>query len=402
MKLTIIIVNYNVKYFLELCLCSVEKACKEIAAEIFVVDNNSTDGSREYLEKKFPAVQFRWNKENAGFGKANNSVLAEAKGDYILFLNPDTIVPEDCFSLCLDFFSKYSDCGALGVKMINSQGQFLKESKRSFPSPGASFFKMAGLAKLFPSSKLFARYYAGHLPVNESNAVDALAGAFMMLSKEAIEKTHGFDETFFMYAEDIDLSFRIQQAGMKNYYFPGTTIIHFKGESTQKLSAGYANHFYGAMDLFVKKHYADKKATRFFMHRAIFFSKQLAVLKYSFLKMNKKPLQVNSSQNTAVLATLTEFNELIDLIKFANPPLTICGQMDLGEKSNSPESVAAFFKKNKISQAIFVEGTLSFKNIIESLQHLPKKINYLFHATKSDSIVGDSKTGNKAVFISKD
>ena len=157
LQLSIIIVNYNVKYFLEQCLYSVQKACTGIKAEVFVVDNHSADGSREYLSSKFPKVVFKWNMNNDGFGKASNSVLKETKGDYILFLNPDTIVPEDCFEKCLSFFKKNQNCGSLGVHMLDGSGRFLKESKRGFPSPLISLFKMAGLAGLFPSSKIFAR-----------------------------------------------------------------------------------------------------------------------------------------------------------------------------------------------------------------------------------------------------
>ena len=260
MKLSVIIVNYNVKYFLEQCLCSVEKACKNIAAEIIVVDNNSTDGSMDFLLQRFPAVNFIWNAVNVGFAKANNQALATAQGEYILFLNPDTIVPEDCFDNCIRFFQSQQQAGALGVRMIDGSGKFLKESKRAFPSPLTSLYKLTGLTKLFPRSKTFGKYHLGHLCENENHEVDVLAGAYMMMPAKVLNDIGSFDETFFMYGEDVDLSYRVQKAGYKNYYFAESTIIHFKGESTKKGSLNYVRLFYSAMSLFVKKHYSGSRA----------------------------------------------------------------------------------------------------------------------------------------------
>jgi len=260
MKLSVIIVNYNVKYFLEQCLHSVVKAVQSIETEIFVVDNCSTDGSIAYLQPQFATVQFIANTENVGFGKANNQALAIAKGDYVLFLNPDTIVPEDCFEKCIAFFEQTPNCGALGIKMVDGKGIFLPESKRAFPSPLTSFFKLVGLASFFPKSSVFNKYALGHLSENENHEVDVLAGAFMLLRKQVIEKVTGFDETFFMYGEDVDLSYRVQAAGYKNYYFSNSSIIHFKGESTKKGSLNYVRMFYQAMSIFVQKHYSGSKA----------------------------------------------------------------------------------------------------------------------------------------------
>ncbi|MES2773415.1 MAG: glycosyltransferase [Bacteroidota bacterium] len=263
LELSVIIVNYNVKLFLEQCLCSVQKAMTGLQAEVIVVDNNSSDDSIAYLQPKFPWVQFVANKENTGFGKANNQGVAIAKGNYILFLNPDTLVPEDCFRQCLDFMKQHPDAGALGIKMVDGSGTFLPESKRAFPSPLTSFFKLTGFSAIFPKSKLFARYHLGHLSKDETHEVDVLAGAFMLLQKKAVDATGGFDEMFFMYGEDVDLSFRVQKAGLKNYYFAGSSIIHFKGESTKKGSLNYVRLFYQAMSLFVKKHYGGSKAAFF-------------------------------------------------------------------------------------------------------------------------------------------
>ncbi len=260
MQLSVIIVNYNVKYFLEQCLCSVEKACKNLAAEIIVVDNNSTDGSREFLLKRFPNVNFIINSVNVGFAKANNQALATAQGTYILFLNPDTIVPEDCFEKCISFFKSQPEAGALGIRMIDGSGKFLKESKRAFPSPLTSLYKLTGLTKLFPRSKTFGKYHLGNLSEKENHEVDVLAGAFMMMPWKILNEIGSFDEKFFMYGEDVDLSYRVQKAGYKNYYFAESTIIHFKGESTKKGSLNYVRLFYSAMSLFVKKHYSGSRA----------------------------------------------------------------------------------------------------------------------------------------------
>jgi O-antigen biosynthesis protein len=260
LQVSIVIVNYNVKYFLEQCLYSLCKSLQDIAAEVIVVDNNSTDGSTTYLKERFPEAVFIENKRNEGFSKACNQGAQIARGDFILFLNPDTILPEDCISKCIHFLNSNNNAGALGVRMIDGQGKFLKESKRSFPSPLTSLFKLFGLSRLFPTSKLFAKYHLGHLEELKTNEVDVLAGAFMMIKKEVGQKVGLFDEQFFMYGEDIDLSYRIQQAEYKNYYFADTTIIHFKGESTRRGSLNYLRMFYNAMSIFVHKHYGGARA----------------------------------------------------------------------------------------------------------------------------------------------
>ncbi len=260
MKLSVIIVNYNVRYFLEQCLYSVRKASAGLEIETIVVDNHSSDNSLDYLQPIFPWVKFISNSRNTGFGKACNKGLEYARGAFILFLNPDTIVAEDSFTTCLDFFEKHPDCGALGVKMIDGSGRFLRESRRSFPSPSTSLFKLSGLARIFPHSKIFGRYHMGHLDPFVNHEADVLAGAYMMIRKSVLDKTGGFDESFFMYGEDVDLSYRIQQAGYKNFYLADTTIIHFKGESTKRGSLNYVRMFYQAMSLFVKKHYGSARA----------------------------------------------------------------------------------------------------------------------------------------------
>ncbi|MCG2613030.1 glycosyltransferase family 2 protein [Terrimonas sp. NA20] len=260
MDLSVIIVNYNVKYFLEQCLFSLREASKGLRVETIVVDNHSSDNTLAYLQPKFPAVRFIANAENRGFAQACNQGLHLASGKFILFLNPDTVLPEDCLHKSIAYLQNTPGAGALGIKMLDGSGNFLRESKRSFPSPMTSFFKLTGLARLFPRSKVFARYHLGNLDENKSHGVDVLAGAFMLIKKDVLDKIGSFDETFFMYGEDVDLSYRIQKAGFANHYFAGCSIIHFKGESTKRGSLNYVKMFYNAMSIFVRKHYGGKKA----------------------------------------------------------------------------------------------------------------------------------------------
>ena len=280
MKLSVVIVNYNVKHFLEQCLHSVYKAAEGIAAEIFVVDNHSADGSAQLIREKFPNLNFIENNENVGFSKANNQAIRLAKGEYILLLNPDTVVEESTFRKIIAFMDSHPDAGGLGVKMIDGKGNFLPESKRGLPTPEVAFYKMFGISKLFPHSKRFGRYHLSYLNENEVHSVDVLAGAFMMLRKETLDKTGLLDETFFMYGEDIDLSYRITQAGYKNYYFPETTIIHYKGESTKKGSLNYVKVFYNAMIIFARKHFSGGKAgfLTFILQLAIWLRAFLSIL----------------------------------------------------------------------------------------------------------------------------
>jgi len=254
MILSVIIVNYRVPYFLELCLFSVQKALQGLEAEIFVVDNCSDDGSVDYLRPVFPAVRFIVNTTNQGFARANNQALEKARGKYILFLNPDTILPEDAATRCLSFLDSTPGAGALGLRMIDGSGLFLKESRRGFPSSWVAFCKLSGLTALFPRSRFFATYYLGHLPADRTSPAPVLSGACLWVARSTIEKAGSFDERFFMYAEDIDLSYRIEQAGYLNYYLAETTIVHFKGESTLK-DIRYVKLFYKAMSQFRRKHF---------------------------------------------------------------------------------------------------------------------------------------------------
>ncbi len=272
MKLSVIIVNYNVKHFLEQCLHTAKKSAERLcskygqnAAEIIIVDNNSADGSCSMLKENFPELLLIENKENTGFSKANNQAMRIAKGEYFLLLNPDTVVEEDTFLKTVKFMDTHPKAGALGVKMIDGRGNFLPESKRALPTPKVSFYKIFGLAALFPNSKKFGKYHLTYLDNDKIAEIEILSGAFMFMRKTALDKAGLLDEDFFMYGEDIDLSYRIIKAGYKNYYFPETTIIHYKGESTKKGSLNYVFIFYNAMIIFAKKHFSQKNASLFIL-----------------------------------------------------------------------------------------------------------------------------------------
>lgn len=273
MQLSVIIVNFNVRHFLEHCLWSVSRACEGIEAEIIVVDNNSTDDSVEMVRTQFPEVVLLANTDNPGFAKANNQGVSVARGKYILYLNPDTIVPEDCFVRCLSYMEQHPEAGALGCRLIDGKGQFLPESKRGFPSAWVAFCKISGLSALFPRSRKWNQYHMGFLPEHEICVVDVLVGCFMFCRKSVIDEVGGFDTDYFMYGEDIDLSYKISKAGFKNVYFPETTVIHYKGESTKKGSLNYVRMFYQAMIIFARKHFQSSQRSLyvFLIQLAIYF-----------------------------------------------------------------------------------------------------------------------------------
>lgn len=279
-RLSVIIVNYNVKHFLEQCLLSVRAAIKHIDAEVFVVDNNSVDGSQSMMREKFPDITLIDSKENLGFSKGNNLAMRIASGEYVLLLNPDTVVEETTFQKCLDFMDAHPDAGALGVKMIDGEGRFLPESKRGLPTPWVAFYKIFGISRLFPNSKTFGKYHLGFLDKEQNHVVDVLSGAFMWMRKETLDKIGLLDETFFMYGEDIDLSYRVTLGGWKNYYFAETKIIHYKGESTKKGSLNYVKVFYNAMIIFANKHFSKGGAGVYTMliRMAIYIRAMMAVL----------------------------------------------------------------------------------------------------------------------------
>ena len=285
MKLSVIIVNYNVEYFLEQCLHSVVNAAKNYDTEIFVIDNNSVDGSVAMVEEKFKSVKLIANKKNTGFSYANNQAIKQASGEYILLLNPDTVVEENTFEKVISFMDSHADAGGLGVKMLDGKGNFLPESKRGLPTPSVAFYKIFGLSRLFPKSKIFGKYHLGFLDKDKTHEVEILSGAFMLLRKSVLDKIGLLDEAFFMYGEDIDLSYRIIKAGYKNYYVADTRIIHYKGESTKKSSINYVFVFYKAMVIFAQKHFSKSNAKTFslLINVAIYFRAFVAIV-YRFAK----------------------------------------------------------------------------------------------------------------------
>ena len=253
MQLSVIILNYNVRYFLELCILSVQNALVEIDSEIIVIDNNSQDDSCEMMKTRFPNVKLIQNSDNVGFSKGNNIAVAQAKGEYICILNPDTVVAEDTFIKILAFAQRQKKLGIIGCKLIDGSGNFLPESKRGVPTPWVAFTKIAGIYKLFPKSKLFDQYYAGHLGENQTGKVYILVGAFMFMKRDLYLEVGGFDEDCFMYSDDVDLSYVVTKKGKSNFYFHETTVIHYKGESTVK-DGTYMKRFQESMNFFYKKH----------------------------------------------------------------------------------------------------------------------------------------------------
>jgi len=281
MKLSVIIVNYNVEHFLKQCLTSVKKAAKHVDMDVWVVDNNSVDQSVEMVKDHFPEFHLIANKDNPGFSVANNQAIKKSNAEYVLLLNPDTLVEEFTFKKVVDFMDQTPDAGGLGVKMLDGNGNFLPESKRGLPTPSVAFYKIFGLSSLFPKSKIFGRYHLGFLDKEETHSVEILSGAFMLMRKATLNKVGLLDETFFMYGEDIDLSYRIIKGGYKNYYFPETRIIHYKGESTKKSSVNYVYTFYHAMVIFARKHFSLKYAKLFslLIHMAIYLRASISIIK---------------------------------------------------------------------------------------------------------------------------
>lgn len=262
LKLSVIIVNYNVKYYLDQCIRSVLRAFEEMntPAEIIVVDNHSADGSVDYLEQRypqklFPMVRFVRSAYNLGFARANNIAIRQSRGEYVLLLNPDTIVGEDALKASVDFMDAHEDAGAVGVRMLGAQGRRAMESRRGLPTPMVSFFKMLGFCNRWPHHRLFGKYYMGYLPWDEPSQIEVVSGAYCMLRRKALDEVGLLDEDFFMYGEDIDLSYRVLKGGYRNYYLP-VDILHYKGESTQKSSFRYVHVFYEAMLIFFRKHYS--------------------------------------------------------------------------------------------------------------------------------------------------
>lgn len=355
LKLSIIILNYNVKHFLELCLRSVIAATVDIDSEIIVVDNNSSDGSCDRITKLFPEIILLKNDKNLGFSKGNNIGVKKAKGEFICILNPDTVIAEDTFKKVMSCYGESDNIGIVGCKLVNGMGFFLPESKRNIPYPIVALKKFLGNSN---------HYYANHLSKNENGSVDILVGAFMFMKKEVFNLTNGFDEDFFMYGEDIDLSYRIKKLGYKNYYCGETTIIHYKGESTLR-DENYLKRFFGAMDIFYKKHFKKN----FFVDLFV----QLGIKIVFMLDKNKKILNKNV-ENYVLISD----NYYPNLEKVLAKPLVTNRTLINISKSN---------------ELIFDANYMSYKNIIEYMANNYKiGVTYKILPNNSSFILG-SNTG---------
>jgi GT2 family glycosyltransferase len=363
MKLSVVILNYNVKFFLELCLKSVEQAISTIDAEIIVIDNNSSDDSCVMVQQKFPAVRLISNQDNVGFATANNQGVNVAKGKYICILNPDTVVAEDTFVKLLEFAKTKSDLGAIGCKLIDGSGAFLPESKRNVP-----LVKVA-LQKIFGNEK---NYYANHINENEIGKVAVLVGAFMFMKRELYNQVEGFDEDYFMYGEDIDLSYKLLQLGFQNYYFGDTTCIHYKGESTSK-DKTYTKRFYSAMKLFYKKHY---KTNMFF--------DSLVLLGINFAHLFRRNKTFKSFQA-----------EQYYFISDSKPK-------HLETVLNKKIQVQNHLKNIKPnSEIIFDANVLSYKCIIHHFEnlHAANRLSFKILPKNSNFIIGSNDCVNKGEVI---
>ncbi|MCF8272498.1 MAG: glycosyltransferase family 2 protein [Flavobacteriaceae bacterium] len=348
MKLSVIILNYNVRYFLELCLKSVQQAIKTIDAEIILVDNNSKDDSCQMVKDLFPEVILIENKENSGFSKGNNIGFESAKGEYICILNPDTVLPEDIFVKLFGFSLSIKNLGIVGCKLINGRGEFLPESKRNIP------FVKAAVKKILGDT---SDYYATHLKDNETGKVSVLVGAFMFMKYDVFNAVNGFDEDYFMYGEDIDLSYKILKAGYDNYYYADATLIHFKGESTLRDKL-YAKRFYGAMQIFYQKHF--KRHVIFnllvwFGIRMVYFFRKIPVI-------NRKKVE-----------------RFFFISNEMNPELKKTLKSEVILKSSLDE------KLPNNSEIIFDNNVLAFKDIIQKIELLSENRLVTFKILPKDS-----------------
>ncbi len=377
MQLSVIILNYNVRYFLEQCVLSVENAIKNIEAEIIVIDNNSSDDSCTMMKQRFSHIKLIENEQNLGFPKGNNIGVAQAKGEYICILNPDTVVSEDAFTKVLAFAKKQSHLGIVGVKLIDGTGNFLPESKRGIPTPWVAFTKITGLYKIFPKSRIFGKYYAQHLSENETGKVDILVGAFMMMKRDLYNEIGGFDENCFMYSDDIDLSYRVLKKGKSNYYFHETSVIHYKGESTVK-DGTYMKRFQEAMNFFYKKHF---KVSFFF---SVFM--KIGILFFSFVKMFQgTPKQKINPENYILVSE----DELL--------------REELQNKLRSPiqlQKASQLVFENENSEVIFDQNYNSFKIIIEALEaNKNKGLSFKILPKSSRFLIGSNSSFDRGEVI---
>ena len=368
MKLSVVIVNYNVKHFLEQCLSSVCKAVKNVqSAEVIVVDNASSDGSVEYLTERFPDVKFIASDKNLGFARANNIAIRQSKGEYVLLLNPDTIVAENTFAHFVDFMDKHPDAGACGAYMLHTDGTFALESRRGLPTPFVAFCKMSGLTSLFPKSRLFGRYYMCYLNEFEVDPIEIVSGAYMFLRREALDKAGLLDEDFFMYGEDIDLSYRILQSGYQNYFLP-TPILHYKGESTKKSSYRYTHTFYQAMQLFFRKHYSHYSVLVSLPINVAIWGR--ALLAYVGNQFRHRASLVRTQLNCIVVGSETALNEMSDILSRCYPKgkhLLIKGDeasLPMGHLSEKVDIT-------KYNTVVYDTEAYSYEAVLKLLQQYP-------------------------------
>jgi GT2 family glycosyltransferase len=384
LQLSVVIVNYNVRFFLELCLLSVQDALRGIDGEIIVVDNISPDDSCEMVKEKFTNVILIENKENVGFSKANNQGVAIAKGNYVLILNPDTVVAEDTFSKILFQAEKMSDLGMLGVKLIDGTGHFLPESKRGLPTPKVAFnklFKFSGTTK--------GKYYATHLKENESGEIDILVGAFMLMERSKYNEVGGFDEDYFMYGEDIDLSYKLLKKGYKNYYYPQSQIIHYKGESTAK-NAKYLRNFYGAMRIFYKKHFHLNWLIDLTMNvgiKLLYWIKYLTIKEEKTIRSQPKNILYVGSENDIYEALVKEYPKT-QIHLFAVCETRVISRFDDLQK------IQNILNQKQIDEIVFDHQSNSFSKIIFYMNSLKNK-NYRFKIRpKNTNFIIGSDTNN--------
>lgn len=381
MQLSVIILNYNVRYFLETCILSVQKAIENLDAEIIVVDNNSSDDSCSMMKRLFPNITLIENKENLGFPKGNNIGVAIAKGEYICILNPDTVVAEDTFEKILKTNNWKLKTGIIGCKLIDGSGKFLPESKRSTPNPWVSFTKILGLYKLFPKSKFFNQYYAQHLNENQSGKVAILVGAFMFMKRELYIEIGGFDENCFMYSDDIDLSYMALKLGYENYYFHETTVIHYKGESTVK-DETYMKRFQEAMNFFYKKHFKVSIFFSFFM--------KIGILFFSFVKMFQgKPKLIINPESYIFISD--------------NQDLKLKLELKLKKKiliSSLENSIEIIIPLNKKTEIIIDTNCYKFKDSIAFFQNYKKEnITFKILPPNSEFIIGSKSSNDRGEII---
>lgn len=375
MQLSVIILNYNVRFFLELCVLSVQNAIQNIDAEIIVIDNKSQDDSCSMMKQRFPNVKLIENKENSGFPKGNNVGVAVAKGEYICILNPDTVVAEDTFRKALAFAKKQKNIGIVGVKLIDGTGNFLPESKRGIPTPFVAFTKITGLYKIFP--KTFGKYYAQHLSENETGQVEILVGAFMFMKRDLYNEIGGFDENCFMYSDDIDLSYMALKKGKSNYYFHETSVIHYKGESTIKDGA-YMKRFQEAMNFFYIKHFQVSFLFSIFMKIGIVF--------FSLVKMFQGKPKPKLSPEKYILVSENE----VLREKLENKWQTVVERQDITKS----------FAKNAKTEIIFDQNFIIFKSIIQSFEtNKNKGLTFKIIPESSDYVIGSNSSFERGEVI---